>query len=89
LSHRLGKKAGGRHGPAALARVNGPAAVLDACGYCHRQITSPHGAVLRDARDRGLLLTEDQDPTAVPVISPAWPEPALLDNDGGWGTALA
>lgn len=87
LSHRLGKKAGGRHGRAALQRVNGAAAVLDACTPCHGQITSPHGPVLRDARARGLLLTEDQDPTAVPVISPAWPGPALLDNDGGWRLA--
>jgi 5-methylcytosine-specific restriction enzyme A len=83
LSHRLAVKAGGRHGTA-RARVNGTACVLHSCGPCHRQITSAHGPALADARARGLLLTEDQDPQTVPVVSPAWSEPVWLDNNGGW-----
>lgn len=85
IHHRLGRKAGGRHG-AARTRVNGAAWLLDCCSPCHRQVTSPHGAALAVARGRGLLLREHEDARLVPVLG--WRGvPVLLDDAGGWRPA--
>ncbi len=82
-SHRLGKKAGGRHGEMAV-RINQPAWFLDACPHCHGLVTSAKEPKLTAYRGAGLLLKEGQDARQRPVQVSWWPVPVLLDDDGGW-----
>lgn len=63
VSHRVGRKMGGRHrsGVAAVDRLS---AVLHACRTCHQWCHSNPGLAYED----GLLLREGQDPTREPVL---------------------
>lgn len=83
IHHRLNRKAGGRN-RAGHERVNSPAYLLLACRHHHDLVTSAYGPRLREARDRGWLLTEDLDGEAVPVLTRHRPEPVWLLTDGTW-----
>lgn len=81
--HRLGKKAGGRHGEMGEL-INGPAWFLDGCWHCHRLTTSAVEPLLSEYRHAGLLLKEGQDARKVPVQVRWSPVPVRLDDAGGW-----
>jgi hypothetical protein len=81
--HRLGRKAGGRHGQASDL-LNGAAWLLKVCHAHHAMVTSPHGEALGAARASGWLLMEGQNAEAVPVVVRWWVAPVLLDAYGGW-----
>lgn len=84
IHHRLNRKAGGRHG-LMHDRLNSTAALLLVCRRHHEQITSAHGMLLGDARDRGWLLREHQHPEDVPVWTRhRQTEPVWLLTDGTW-----
>lgn len=83
--HRLGRKAGGRHGEMAVV-VNGAAWLLKACRPHHERVTSPVGEVLAEARAAGWLLMEGQVAEEVPVLTRHWPGLVLLDGEGCWAT---
>lgn len=77
--HRLNRKAGGRHGEAAI-RINGAAWLIHTCRRHHAEVTSPFGPMREKALRSGWLLLEHQDGTTVPVLYRGrW---VLLTNDG-------
>lgn len=83
VHHRLGRKAGGRHGSMSDL-INQAAWLLAACREHHWQVTSPVGAVREQACADGWLLVEGQDARSVPVLTRHWPGPILLDDEGCW-----
>lgn len=83
IQHRLGRKAGGRHG-ATKERINGPAWLIATCRLHHIYVTSPHGERREVAMRMGWLLLENQDAIAEPVMTRHDPEPVYLTPAGGW-----
>lgn len=76
VSHRIKRGAGGRHGEAREA--NGRMSnLIHACSPCHRWVHANPEA----AGQRGWILTECQDPRAVPALIND--VPSYLDDDGG------
>jgi hypothetical protein len=83
VHHRLNRKAGGRAG-ASADRVNAPSALVVACRRHHHTVTSAHGGGYTDARRRGWVLHEHEDPAATPILTRHRLEPVYLTDDGGW-----
>lgn len=74
--HRLNRKAGGRHGEAAV-RINGAAWLLATCRPHHVRVTNPTGDVRVEAERMGWILREHQDAEVTPALtchslSPVW-----------------
>lgn len=81
--HRLNRKAGGRHGVAAV-RVNGIEWLIHTCRVHHEFVTSPVGERRCVAIRMGWLLTERQDAARAPVWTRHDEEPVWLLPGGGW-----
>ncbi len=81
-AHRIGRKAGGRHGEA-LTESNRLSNLIHSCATCHRW-THDNPAL---AQDLGLMLREYQDPSLEPVAyqNAGW---VVLDDEAGlWPVA--